>query len=73
MTEVKVVTEVQENNMDVTKEIPAIEKILDDLANIITEASKLNDSPEKNIIIMKLKESNMWLNLSLNSLKYLNK
>lgn len=59
--------------MDVTKEIPAIEKILDDLANIITEASKLNDSPEKNIIIMKLKESNMWLNLSLNSLKYLNK
>ena len=73
MTEVKVVTEVQENNMDVTKEIPAIEKILDDLSNIITEASKLNDSPEKNIIIMKLKESNMWLNLSLNSLKYLNK
>ena len=54
--------------MDVTKEIPAIEKILDDLANIINEASKLNDSPEKNIIIMKLKESNMWLNLSLNSL-----
>ena len=73
MTEVNVVTEVQESNMDVTKEIPAIEKILNDLANIITEASKLNDSPEKNIIIMKLKESNMWLNLSLNSLKYLNK
>lgn len=64
---------VQENNMHILKEISSIEGILEKLNVIIDEANDLCDSSEKNIIIMKLQESKMWLNLSLNSLKYLNK
>ena len=50
--------------MDVTKEIPQIEEIMENINVILNQTDNLGDCPEKNIVKMKLKEALMWLDVS---------
>lgn len=59
--------------MDITREVPFIKEIIKYINAAITGAKAIEQHKERDIAILKLKESKMWLNELVDKIENLNK
>ena len=55
--------------MDITKEIPAIKELRNDIDNMLKRIEKADYYRETSICVVKLQEADMWLGMYLERLK----